>query len=401
MIRNTSVVLIVCLLLGNAAQSQTILPEPPNIEASGFILMEAETGTILAEHNSHEQLPPASLTKIMTSYVVASELASGRMSMDETVDISVTAWKTEGSQMFIREGTEVSIADLLRGVIIQSGNDASVAIAEHVSGDEHEFSKLMNRYAAQLGLENTFFTNASGLPHPKHLTTAYDTLILTKALIENFPEHYKIYSEPEFTYDGITQPNRNRLLYLEDSVDGVKTGHTKEAGYCLVASAVRDNMRLISVVMGAKDDDSRNRETRKLLSYGYRNFELEVGANPDFEFDSLKVHKGVESEVSVRVREEIKTLLPRGSSSELKYSIEIPRSLEAPIATGDKIGTLNITFEDENIGSTAVYAEHDVAKIGFWGGIFNGIKSWFSTVPEEKLIESPHSIDVQVKVEDS
>ena len=401
MIRNTSVVLIIFLLLVNPAHAETILPEPPTINASSFILMETETGTILAEQNSHEQLPPASLTKIMTSYVVASELDSGRMSMDEMVNISVTAWQTPGSKMYIREGTQVSIADLIRGVIIQSGNDASVAIAEHISGDEHEFSKLMNRYAAQLGLKNTFFTNASGLPNPDHLTTAYDTLILTKTLIEDFPEHYKIYSEPEFTYNEITQPNRNRLLHLEDSVDGVKTGHTNEAGYCLVASAVRDNMRLISVVMGTENPEARIRETRKLLSYGYRNFELHKVVGPEYEFDALPVRNGVAKEVQVRVREEMKSLLPRGNSAGLKYAIKIPRSLEAPITKGEKIGTLNIAFEGEIIGSTTdVFANHDVEKIGFWGGIFNGIKSWFSSVPEDQVIDKPHSIDVKAKIKD-
>lgn len=387
----------ICIVGWTAAQ--TILPDPPTVNAKSYILMEVETKTIITEFNSNEQLQPASLTKIMTSYVVASELASGRMKPDEIVNISSAAQRAPGSKMFLEEGDQVPISDLLRGVIIQSGNDASVAVAEHLSGDEAEFAKLMNRYAIQMGLKNTFFTNASGLPNPDHLTTAYDTLLLTYELITRFPNHYKIYSELEFTYNDIRQPNRNKLLTMEDYVDGVKTGHTDDAGYCLVASGVQNGMRLISVVMGADSDEDRNRETRKLFSYGFRNFELTTVVGPENKYDSLKVYEGAESDLDVRIREQVRALLPRGASTKPIFEIHLPSSLVAPISKGDNVGNLSVSYEGKVIATKELFASHDVPKMGFWTGIFEGIKGWFSTVPKDKKSDEPQSIVVETSID--
>ncbi|RMF17989.1 MAG: D-alanyl-D-alanine carboxypeptidase, partial [Gammaproteobacteria bacterium] len=237
-------------LAAQAAQP-ILIPAPPQIAAKSYILMDANSGYIIAENNSHEKLPPASLTKLMTAYVVEYEIAKGQLSPEDEVRISVKAWKTGGSKMFVREGTRVKLRDLMKGIIIQSGNDASVAVAEHLAGSEDAFADIMNQHAQLLGMKDSHFANATGLPHKDHYTTAYDLALLARAIITRFPEQYKIYSEKYFTYNNIRQPNRNLLLWRDKSVDGLKTGHTAEAGYCLVASAVRDNMRLISVVMGA------------------------------------------------------------------------------------------------------------------------------------------------------
>ncbi|MDZ7684132.1 MAG: D-alanyl-D-alanine carboxypeptidase family protein [Gammaproteobacteria bacterium] len=272
-----------------ATTAEAIIPAPPQLAAEAWMLVDGKTGEVLVEHNSEQRLPPASLTKIMTSYVAAAELKRGTISMNDMVNISVKAWRMEGSRMFIQEGTQVRFEDLLRGVIIQSGNDASVALAEHIAGGEDAFAGMMNQQAARLGMANTNFVNATGLPHENHYTTPADLVKLTRSLIRDYPDHYDMYAEKYFTYNDIRQPNRNSLLWRDPSVDGVKTGHTEAAGYCLIAAAERDGMRLVSVVMGADSEEARAMESQKLLTYGFRYF------------DTLELYAAGESLRDVRV----------------------------------------------------------------------------------------------------
>lgn len=367
-------------------QAQFIMPSPPTLDATSYLLMEAQSKRILVEFNSREKLPPASLTKIMTSYVAAAEMAAGRLEMDEMVPVSVVAWKTEGSKMFIREGTKVSVADLLRGIIIQSGNDASVALAEYISGTEEEFARLMNEYGKHMGLEDTYFMNSTGLPGEDHLSSALDNALLARALIVDYPEHYKIYSELEFTFNEIRQPNRNRLLTLDETVDGVKTGYTARAGYCLVASSERDGMRLISVVMGTESNDVRIKETRKLFNYGFRNFEVKKLVGPERTF-SVAVSDGKEDSVEARLRTDIRHFVAKGSD-QVDFKIDTVDPLKAPVAKGDVVGTLRVTEYGEEIAAESLYAQSDVEKVGFFQGIFNAMADFFSTKPNAEKTKS-------------
>lgn len=373
-----------------SSQATFIVPKPPTLDAKSYVLMDASSKKILVEFNSREKLPPASLTKIMTSYVAASEVDAGRLQMDEMIPVSVTAWRTPGSRMFIREGTKVSVADLLRGVIIQSGNDASVALAEYISGTEDEFANLMNEYGEFMELNDTVFKNSTGLPDEEHLSTAYDNALLARALILDYPEHYSIYAERDFTYNDIRQPNRNRLLALDETVDGVKTGYTAKAGFCLVASAMRDGIRLISVVLGADSNEVRIRETRKLFNYGFRNFELKAIAGPENTFE-VDVENGKEKSVEARLRTSVRHLVARGdSSSELRV---LPvNALKAPVSAGDLVGTLLVVVEGEEIASENLYAQLDVEKIGFFQGIMEAVAEFFSTKP--RTSKSSESEDV-------
>lgn len=256
------------LTLAPLSAANGLIPRAPDVDARGYLLMDAKSGQVIVEHNAEQELPPASLTKMMTAYLVEKEIAAGNITEQEMVPISVKAWRMGGSRMFIQEGTRVSVQDLLKGVVIQSGNDASVALAEYVAGSEEAFADLMNNQARELGMDDTHFMNATGWPAENHYTTAHDLAILARAIIRDFPEHYDLYAQKEFTYNGITQHNRNLLLWRDDSVDGLKTGHTEEAGYCLVSSAKQDGMRLIAVVMGTDSEAARARESQKLLSYG-------------------------------------------------------------------------------------------------------------------------------------
>lgn len=377
---------------------QTYVPEPPTLQAKSFVLMDAESKTVLAEGNAHLKLPPASLTKIMTDYVAAAEIEAGRLRMDELVEVSINAWKTGGSKMFIQEGTKVSVEDLLRGIIVQSGNDASIALAEHIAGDDNEFAKIMNSYAKELNLENTHFKNSTGLPHEEHLSTAYDNALLARALITKFPIHYKMYSELEFTYNDITQPNRNKLLTMDPTVDGVKTGYTEEAGYCLVASAERNGLRLITAVLGTASGQERISDTRKLLNYGFRYFERRLVAGTLNRFDLLTVKKGAGKGLQVRINEELYRLVPTGGEAKHIFQIYIPEPLAAPIKKDEIVGTLIISIDDKEIARSDVLAMHDVNKINFFTEMWNGVKSWFSTVPKEEKVEGPQTITVSTTI---
>ena len=385
-------------IVASSGWGQTYIPEPPTLQAKSFVLMDAESKTVLAEGNAHQKLPPASLTKIMTDYVAAAEIEAGRLSMDELVEVSVNAWQTGGSKMFIQEGTKVSVENLLRGIIIQSGNDASIALAEHIAGDENEFAKIMNTYAKELNLENTHFKNSTGLPHQEHVSTAYDNALLAQALIARFPAHYRMYSELEFTYNEITQSNRNRLLTIDPTVDGVKTGYTEEAGYCLVASAERNGLRLITVVMGTSSGQERINDTRKLLNYGFRYFERRLVAGTLNRFDPLSVHKGVGKGLQVHIKEELYRLVPAGGEDGPKYEIHLPEPLHAPIKKDQVVGTLIISIGGKEIARSAAHALQEVKKVNFFTEMWNGVKSWFSTVPKGEKLEGPQTIAVSTTV---
>jgi D-alanyl-D-alanine carboxypeptidase (penicillin-binding protein 5/6) len=354
-------------------------PPPPEIAASAYILIDYDTGNVLAEKNVDQRVPPASLTKIMTSYIAAREIESGRIHLTDDVPISVNAWKhaapeEKQSAMFIREGTTVKLEDLLRGVIIQSGNDATVAVAEYVGGSENAFVDLMNQQAKTLGMFGSHFMNSDGLPDPEHYSTVRDLATLARALIHDHPTHYAIYSEKSFRYNDIDQPNRNRLLWRDRTVDGVKTGHTAEAGYCLIASAMRDGTRLISVVMGTSSDEARMVESQKLLSYGYRYFETHKLYDPGVMLRTAEVWYGAQNEVQLGVAAPVYVTLPRGRYADLKAETDVARVVKAPFAAGDPFGELRVMLDDKAIVTVPLVAQTAIEEAGwfkrFWQSIY-------------------------------
>ena len=352
-----------------------IMPDPPEIPASSYLLMDFHSGKILNEENIHQKLPPASLTKMMTVYVVASELEKETVSLFDEVTVSKNAYDTLGSRMFIEIGHKVKLEDLLLGVIIQSGNDASVALAEHVSGSEEVFVSLMNQHAINLGMTNTQFANSTGLPSEdlEHKTTAYDLAILARALIKEYPMIYDLHKIKEFTYGTdppIKQYNRNKLLWRDKSVDGIKTGHTEEAGYCLVASAIRDDMRLISVVMGASGENARAKASQTNLNYGYRFYETHrLYGSSDIVTD-IKVWKANVDTIQLTVKDDFYITIPRGQYDKLESIIEIDKKVVAPITQGEQQGVLEIVLSDESVVRVPLLAKTAISK----GNIFNQLK---------------------------
>lgn len=348
------------------AASPIFTPAAPSVAASSYFLMDFDSGRVLAEKEADKRVAPASLTKIMTVYVVFRELKAGHLTLDEKVTISQNAWETGGSKMFVEVNKQVSVEDLLQGVIIQSGNDASVALAEHVAGSEQTFATMMNEQAARLGMVNSHFENSMGLPTPNHYSTARDLAILAQALIREFPDYYRWDSQKEFTYNNITQQNRNQLLWRDASVDGVKTGYTEEAGYCMVASAKREDMRLISVVMGTASPGARSNESQSLLNYGFRFFETHKLYAADTALTEARVRKGEISKVSVGVAEDIYVTAPRKHFSELKAETQIDKAIMAPLNKGDSVGSLNVSLGGETILNKPLVAMESIAE----GGIF-------------------------------
>ena len=360
-----------------ATAAPIIIPAAPQIGAESYLLIDAATGDVLASENARMRLPPASLTKIMTSYIIADEIEQGRITLDDRVPISVKAWRMEGSRMFIREGTEVSVADLLRGIVIQSGNDASVAMAEYIAGDEEAFAGLMTQTAKSLGMNNTNFKNATGLPDEMHYTTAEDLAILTRALINRFPEHYAIYSEKYFSYNDIRQANRNALLWRDDSVDGVKTGHTQAAGYCLVASAMENDTRLISVVMGARDERTRAAESQKLLNYGFRYYETVNLYAAGSSLKRVRVWSGLHESLEVGLDDAITLTIPRGGRDQLKAEINLQDVIEAPIERGKSLGALTLSLGDEILVERPVVALNPVQEAGWLSSTLDDVQLMF------------------------
>jgi D-alanyl-D-alanine carboxypeptidase (penicillin-binding protein 5/6) len=378
---------IFCLALvtlgAPTARAQDIVPAPPQLGAAAYLLVDATTGAVLVEHNADEQLPPASLTKLMTAYVLATEIGSGRVSRDDTVVVSTNAWSQNpvfngSSLMWIEPGKDVTIGELERGVIISSGNDATVAIAEHVAGSEQAFADLMNQHAAELGLSGTYFVNSHGLPHPQHLTTARDLAALARAIIERFPEHYRIYSEREFTYNDIRQFNRNSLLGEDPSVDGLKTGYTREAGYGLVASAQRNGMRLVSVVLGTDSAAARARETRSLLNYGFRFYDTETAVEGGEELAKPRVWKGMADYLSVGAAEDLVLTLPRGKRRSLLQELTLEDPIVAPLAVGDAVGELTLVLDGEVLETVPVVALEPLESGGFFARLWDMVLMWLA-----------------------
>jgi D-alanyl-D-alanine carboxypeptidase (penicillin-binding protein 5/6) len=361
------------------------IPAPPQLSATAYILIDAASGAVLAESNADMPLPPASLTKMMTTYVLAAEMTAGRISKDDMVVVSENAWSQNpifqgSSLMWIEPGKDVSIADLERGIVISSGNDATVAVAEHVAGSEAVFAEMMNTQAQEIGMKDSYFVNSHGLPDPNHVVTARDLATLATAIISRFPEHYAIYKERDFTYNNIKQYNRNTLLGEDSSVDGLKTGHTEEAGYCLVASAKRNDMRLVSVVMGTNSTKARKNETRSLLNYGFRFYQTVEVFSPMQELETPRVWKGQQDLVAVGVADETLLTLPRGQSRNLVTSVELQPQLIAPLAIGDQVGTVTLSLDGETVHQSPVVALQAVEAAGFFARLWDSIVMWISSL---------------------
>lgn len=367
--------LLLLLVLNFYAANAAITPNPtpPNIAAKSYILQDFASGRVLAEHNSDQRLPPASITKLMTAYVVSHELQADNIKLTDEVLISEKAWKMVGSRSFIEVNTKVSVEVLLRGMIIQSGNDAAVALAEHIAGSEETFAQLMNEYAQQLGMINTNYRNSTGLPDPEHYTTAKDIAILSTAIIGGFPVHYKWYAEKEFTYNNITQPNRNKLLWRDVTVDGLKTGHTEAAGYCLAASAKRSGMRLISVVLGTRSVEARAQETQKLFNYGFRFFETHDLYKAGDKITSSKIWKGSDKEVDLGVTQSLAVTVPRGRYKELVATTNLQQPIIAPITQGSVLGEVEIRLDDEIVAKQSLVALKTVDQGGWWRRLIDTI----------------------------
>ena len=356
--------------------AQSMVPKAPKLNLDSYILLEANTNTVIAEFNSENQISPASMTKVMSGYVIADQIASGAISLDDKVLISEKAWKTGGSKMFIEAGKRVSVRDLLSGIVIQSGNDATVAMAEYVAGSEEGFVDFMNAYASELGLSNTLFQNAVGWTDPNHFSSVNDLAQLTKALIANFPDHYATYKEKEFTFSGIRQLNRNKLLWRDDSVDGVKTGHTESAGYCLISSAKRNDMRLIAVVAGSPSENERLISSQRLLEYGFRFFATQKLISKDSEITTAKVWGGKMDEVALGTKEDILLTLPRSDFKNIKANYNFKNNIQAPISNGDVIGDIEFISDDRVVLSAPLVAIESVEAKGFFGRIWARIVFW-------------------------
>ncbi|WP_278349495.1 D-alanyl-D-alanine carboxypeptidase family protein [Stutzerimonas kunmingensis] len=354
-----------------------IVPSAPQLAAKSYMLMDAASGEVLVEHNGDERLPPASLTKLMTAYIATLEIQKGQISDSDMVTVSEKAWRTGGSRMFIQVNTQVSVDDLLHGIIIQSGNDASVAMAEHIAGSEEAFADLMNSTAQRLGMTNSHFMNATGLPDPDHYSSANDMAKLARAIIYEDPAHYAIYAQKEFFWNNIKQPNRNLLLWRDKTVDGLKTGHTEEAGYCLVASAVRDNMRLISVVFGTDSEQARAAETQKLLTYGFRFFETRTFYRKGTELAQAQVWKGQQDKLKAGLAQDLTMTLPRGQAEKLQAVMSFNSTLTAPIQQGDVIGKVEVKLDDKVVRSTDLVALETIEEGGLFRRFWDSIRLFF------------------------
>lgn len=365
------------LTIAPAVWAAPIIPSPPQLAAKSYLLMDAASGNVLVENNGDERLPPASLTKLMTAYIATLEIKKGQISDSDMVTVSEKAWRTGGSRMFIQVNSQVSVGDLLHGVIIQSGNDASVALAEHIAGSEEAFADLMNATAQRLGMNNTHFMNATGLPHPEHYSSAADMAKLARAIIHEDPAHYAIYAQKEFLWNNIKQPNRNLLLWRDKTVDGLKTGHTEEAGYCLVASAVRDGMRLIAVVFGTNSEQARAAETQKLLTYGFRFFETRTFYQKGVELAQQQVWKGEQDKVKAGLAEDLTLTLQRGQLDKLQASMSFADTLIAPIAQGQVIGKVEVKQGEQVLHTSDLIALEAVEEGGLLRRLWDSIRLFF------------------------
>ena len=376
--RKLQSVLLAFLFLPLLAMAQQ-LPTPPALAAKSWLLIESGSGQELASQAADERLEPASLTKLMTAYLTFAALKQGTIKIDQMVTVSERAWKAEGSRMFIQIGTQVKVDDLIKGMIVQSGNDACVALAEAIAGNEEVFAEMMNREAQRLGMKSTSFRNAAGMPDPQHYTTARDLAKLAGALSRDFPEDYaKYYSIKEFRYNNITQPNRNRLLWIDPTVDGVKTGHTEAAGYCLISSAKRGPRRLLSIVLGTQSDKARAQESLKLLNYGFQFYDAVPLYTKDQVVSTLKVWKGKESTVKAGFTQDFIISVPKGFAPRLKSELVSKQPLMAPVSAGQVVATLRVTLDGKPYGDYPVLAIDAVPLAGIFGRAIDTMRLWFN-----------------------
>lgn len=369
--------LLFSVLIAPAVWSAPFVPPPPEIAAKSYVLMDAASGDILAQHDGDARLPPASLTKMMTAYIATLEMQRGRIHPNDMVTISEKAWRTGGSKMFVEVGKQISVDNLFHGIIIQSGNDASIAMAEHIAGSEEAFVPLMNAEAQRLGMRNTHFQDATGLPNPGHYSSAHDMAILARAIINADPAHYAIYAQKYFLWNGINQPNRNLLLWREDGVDGLKTGHTEEAGYCLVASAKRGSERLIAAVFGTDSEAARANETAKLLGYGFRFFDSKTFYNKGTALANVPVWKGAARTVKAGVNDVVAVSVPAGEGDKLVAQIVPKPTLIAPVKAGDVIGKIEVRDGDKVIKQADLVAQESVEQGGFFRRVWDSIRLFF------------------------
>ena len=370
---------ILSLLCASLTYAADLLPLPPapDIAARAFLLMDFQSGQVLQGQKPDEHVEPASLTKLMTAYLTFTALKQGRLKLNQTLPVSELAWRSEGSRMFIQLNTQVSVEDLMKGMIVQSGNDACITLAEGVAGTEQAFVLLMNREAQRLGLRNTHFTNATGLPHAQHYSTARDLALLAAAIMRDFPEYYPLYSIKEYRYNNITQPNRNRLLWQDPFVDGVKTGHTESAGFCLIASAKRGEMRLISVVLGAASDNARTAESQKLLNYGFQFYETYRLYQKGQTVATLPVYKGGENSVKSGFLNPVYLSLPKGHFQSAKITLTSRQPLLAPLLPGQIVGALTVNVDGKPVSVLPLQALENVKVAGLFGRIWDSVKLWF------------------------
>jgi D-alanyl-D-alanine carboxypeptidase (penicillin-binding protein 5/6) len=354
------------LIVPALGQSQMPVPTAPQLGARGYILVDHHSGQILAAKNETESLEPASITKLMTAYAAFRALRDAQITLEDSVLISETAWRTPGSRMFIEVNTRVTVAELLQGMIVQSGNDASVALAEYLAGTEDTFAQVMNQYAQELGMLSTHYRNSTGLPAEGHMTTAADIARLANAIISEFPEYYRWYSQREFTYNGITQKNRNALLWRDPSVDGMKTGMTDAAGYCLVSSATRDDMRLVAVVLGTKSSTARANDSQSLLNYGFRFFETRLLYPAGDSVTEAKVWKGATDTASLGVKQDIYVTIPRGSYDQLQAQLNLPVQIVAPLDATTQLGTLRVNLAEETLTEANLFALNAIGQGSLW-----------------------------------
>ena len=365
-------------LFSVAALAQSV--PPPALAAKAWVLVDHATGQTLADKDADARIEPASLTKLMTAYLTFAALKSGTLTPDQVVPVSEKAWRMEGSRMFIEPKKPVTVDELIRGVIVQSGNDACVALAETIAGSEEAFAALMNREAQRLGMTNTHFTNSTGLPDPQLYTTARDLSLLASAIVRDFPEYYSLYSMKEYTYNNIKQPNRNRLLYMDATVDGMKTGHTSTAGYCLVSTAQRGSRRLISVVLGASSDTVRAQESLKLLNFGFQFYDTVKLYSADEVLSQFRVWKGKENEVAVGFTRDFVMSLPKEAAQKVQVTLESRQPLVAPLEKGQEVGTLKLSVDGKAIGDYPVVALKDVPVAGFFGRLWDAIVMFFKSL---------------------
>ena len=366
--------------LGWTAAYAQAIPPPPQVPVRGYVLMDYQSGNLLADLKGDERMEPASITKLMTGYVIYQALKSGKIRLDDQVTISEKAWRTQGSKMFIKIGSQVSVEDLLMGMVVQSGNDATVALAEHVAGSEETFAKLMNQEAERLGMKNSHFVNAPGMPDPNHYMSARDIAVLSRSIIQEFPEHYARYSIRSFKYNNIEQQNRNRLMLIDPTVDGIKTGHTQSAGYCLVSSAKRNDTRLIGVVLGAQKEKDRVQASQALLNYGFSFFESRKLYDPNASIVTARVWKGQESELPLGIAQGLYVTVPKGQAPQVSTTTTVQPDIIAPVQKGQPLGEIVVKVGEQEVSRTPLVALQEVPESGWFGRMIDSILMFFSSL---------------------